>query len=188
MTATETTKHGRSRLVLLLVGLAVLVAGAVAIAASSSGGGSSYSGSMSSSNHATPMTAKPAATTPSTVSLAANATIGQKVLVDSNGMTLYLFVPDGTGTQSTVPAQFKPNWPPVTATGSPTVGSGLDATKVGVQTQSDGTRQVTYNGHLLYTFIMDKNPGDVNGQGQGPNNWFVLDSSGNAIKSAAASA
>src|SRR5262249_4394970 len=82
MQGTETTKRGRSRLVLLLVGLAIVVGGAVAIAASSSDGGSSYSGSMSSSNHATPMTAKPAATAPSTVSLAANATIGQNILVD----------------------------------------------------------------------------------------------------------
>src|SRR5262249_59870979 len=92
-----------------------------------------------------------------------------------------LLVPDGTGTQSTVPEQCKPNWPPVTATGSPTVASGLDARKVGVQTQADGTRQVTYNGHLLYTFIMDKKPGDANGQGLGPNNWFVLDTNGHAI-------
>jgi hypothetical protein len=34
---------------------------------------------------------------------------------------------------------------------------------------------------LLYTFINDKAPGDVNGQGLGPNNWFVLDASGNPI-------
>jgi predicted lipoprotein with Yx(FWY)xxD motif len=116
-----------------------------------------------------------------TVSLAPNAKIGQSILVDSNGMTLYLFVPDGTGTQTTVPAQFKPNWPQLTATGAPVAGTGLDTTKLGVQTQADGTHQVGYAGHLLYTFVMDKAPGDVNGQGLGPNNWFVLDANGNAI-------
>ena len=52
---------------------------------------------------------------------------------------------------------------------------------IGVATQSDGAQQVTYNGHLLYTFINDKAPGEVNGQGLGPNNWFVLDASGNPI-------
>ena len=100
-------------------------------------------------------------------------------------MTLYLFVPDGTGTQTTVPAQFKPNWPQLTATGAPVAGTGLDATKFSVQTQTDGTRQVSYGGHLLYTFVMDKAPGDVNGQGLGPNNWFVVDANGNAIHTTA---
>jgi len=116
-----------------------------------------------------------------TVSLRPNARIGQSILVDAHGMTLYLFVPDGTGTQTTVPAQFKPNWPQLTATGAPVAGTGLEATKFSVQTQTDGTRQVAYGGHLLYTFVMDKAPGDVNGQGLGPNNWFVLDANGNAI-------
>jgi len=116
-----------------------------------------------------------------TVSLAANATIGQQVLVDANGMTLYLFVPDGTGTRTTVPAEFKPNWPQVTATGAPTAGSGVDMAKLSVRPQADGTRQVAYNGHLLYTFINDRAPGDAEGQGLGPNNWFVLDANGNPV-------
>jgi secreted repeat protein with Y-X4-D motif len=57
----------------------------------------------------------------------------------------------------------------------------LDKTKVSVQAQSDGTQQVAYNGHLRYTFVNDKAPGDFNGQGLGPNNWFVPDASGNPI-------
>jgi predicted lipoprotein with Yx(FWY)xxD motif len=116
-----------------------------------------------------------------TLMTAENATIGQPILVDANGKALYLFVPDGTATQSTVPAQLKPNWPPLTTTGALVAGTGLDATKLGVQTQSDGTRQVTYNGHLLYTFINDTAPGDAKGQGLGPNNWFVVSTNGDAV-------
>jgi predicted lipoprotein with Yx(FWY)xxD motif len=161
-------------------GLAILVAGGAALVACSSGGssGGTYSDPTTSSPGKTPVTT-PA--TPPTVSLATNAAIGQKVLVDAHGQTLYLFVPDGTSTQSTVPVEFRPNWPPVTTMGKPDVGSALDMTKLGVQTQADGTQQVTYNSHLLYTFINDKAPGDANGQGLGPNNWFVLGADGNPI-------
>ena len=36
---------------------------------------------------------------------------------------------------------------------------------VGTTTRSDGKKQVTYNGHPLYTFIGDSSPGDTSGQG-----------------------
>src|SRR5262249_5220021 len=115
------------------------------------------------------------------VQMTTNAHLGQPVLVDNKGMTLYLFVPDGTSTQSQVPAQFKPNWPPVTAAAAaPVAGAGL-AGKLSVQMQSDGTAQLAYNGHLLYTFIGDTAPGDTNGQGLGPNNWFAISPGGDAV-------
>jgi predicted lipoprotein with Yx(FWY)xxD motif len=159
--------------------IGVLVAVGLVVAACGGNKSSGYANSMASSPPggavAQPVTSK------STVSLSMNAKIGQQVLVDSSGMTLYLFVPDGTSPTSTVPVQFKPNWPPVTAMGAPTAGSGVDVSKLAVHPQSDGTQQVSYNGHLLYTFIMDKAPGDANGQGLGPNNWFVVDANGNAI-------
>jgi predicted lipoprotein with Yx(FWY)xxD motif len=65
-------------------------------------------------------------------------------------------------------------------TGAATVGAGLDQTKVAVQMQSDGTSQVMYNGHLLYTFVGDTKPGDATGQGLG-GIWFVLSSAGEKI-------
>ena len=165
-----------------LAGIAVFVASGVALAACG-GGNSSASGDTRSadSGYGRTATSAPPADAMSTIDIATNPTLGQQVLVDSKGMTLYLFVPDGAATQSTVPAEFKPNWPPVTTVGAPVAGAGLDMTGVGVQTQSDGTDQVTYNGHLLYTFINDKAPGDAMGQGLGPGNWFVLDADGNPI-------
>jgi predicted lipoprotein with Yx(FWY)xxD motif len=163
----------------IIVGTAALGIGAIALAACGSAGGTSSDASPRA--HQMSGTRDGSVSTPATIGLASNSTIGQQLLVDSTGKTIYYFVPDGTSTQSMVPTQFKPNWPPVTSMGTPSAGSGLDATKIGVQTQSDGTRQVTYNGHLLYTFINDMAPGDTNGQGLGPNNWFVLDANGNAI-------
>jgi predicted lipoprotein with Yx(FWY)xxD motif len=68
----------------------------------------------------------------------------------------------------------------VTASGSATVSSDLDASKAGTSTQSDGTTQVTYNGHLLYLFVGDTAPGDSNGQGLG-GVWFLLSPDGEKI-------
>ena len=56
------------------------------------------------------------------VAMADNATIGQPILVNSAGMTIYLFVPDGTSTTSAVPEGIKANWPPVVADGTPVAG------------------------------------------------------------------
>jgi predicted lipoprotein with Yx(FWY)xxD motif len=161
-------------------GLAVLLAGGVVLAACGTGGTSaSRSMTNSGSKPGQDVVAQSAAATP-TIGLADNAKVGQKVLVDSMGRTLYLFMPDGTSGQTQVPAQFKANWPQLTAA-APMAGAGLDMTKLTVHTQTDGARQVAYNGHLLYTFIHDVAPGDTNGQGLGPNNWFVLDANGKAI-------
>jgi predicted lipoprotein with Yx(FWY)xxD motif len=121
-------------------------------------------------------------TTAATLGLADNSTIGQQILVDGNGKTVYLFDPDGTNTMSQVPDNIKANWPPVAATGTPTAGAGLDATKLTVSMQADGTDQVLYNGHLLYTFVGDAAAGDANGQGLG-GIWFVVSASGDKISS-----
>ena len=54
---------------------------------------------------------------------------------------------------------------------------------VGTTPRSDGQAQVTYNGHPLYTFIMDQKPGDTNGQGLTAfgGSWFALNSAGNQV-------
>jgi predicted lipoprotein with Yx(FWY)xxD motif len=132
-----------------------------------------------------PATTAAAATTAAPVedaSLAAadNATIGQEILVDSAGMTVYLFVPDGTSTTSAVPDGIKAAWPAVTVTGDPVAGPGLDAALLTVAAQPDGAQQLAYNGHLLYTFANDAAPGDANGQALG-DVWYVLSPAGEQI-------
>ncbi len=128
---------------------------------------------------ASPATAGPSTTTsgPATLSVVTNAKIGQQIVVDGSGKTVYMYIPDGMGAASTVSAAVKAKWPPVTVSGTPRPGTGLDAGKLVAQAQSDGTQQVSYGGHLLYTFSGDAAAGDANGQGLG-SVWYAVSQTG----------
>jgi len=52
---------------------------------------------------------------------------------------------------------------------------------LGTVTAADGSTQVTFYGHPLYSFAGDAAPGDANGQGLG-GVWYVVDAEGNAVK------
>ncbi len=117
---------------------------------------------------------------PAHVALAKNATLGS-ILVDDKGMTLYLFTKDTPNTSSCY-GKCASFWPPLLTAGAPVGGDGLDASKFGTTTRTDGTVQATYNGWPLYYFAKDKQAGDVNGQKVG-GTWFVISPSGDAIKS-----
>jgi predicted lipoprotein with Yx(FWY)xxD motif len=99
-----------------------------------------------------------------------NATVGVsttglgKVLVDSQGHTLYLFEKDA-GAKSACAGACAGAWPPLRAGGAPTAAGGAKASLVATTKRSDGAPQVTYNGHPLYRFQGDEKPGDTDGQG-----------------------
>jgi predicted lipoprotein with Yx(FWY)xxD motif len=105
-----------------------------------------------------------------------------KILVDSQGRTLYLFKKD-SGNRSACSGACATFWPPVRTSGKPTVGKGLRASKVGTIHRSDGKRQVTYNGHPLYRFTQDHKPGATNGEGVNAfgARWYVLSPAGRQI-------
>jgi predicted lipoprotein with Yx(FWY)xxD motif len=128
----------------------------------------------------TPASSETAGGDTATIGLANNGSLG-KTLVDSKGDTVYLFQKD-TGTKSNCTGACATTWPPVRATGTPTVASGLSG-KVGTTPRSDGKPQVTYAGHPLYTYQGDSKAGDANGQGINAfgATWYVLSSSGAAI-------
>ena len=109
-----------------------------------------------------------------TVMVANNLTLGD-ILVDSNGMTLYLFLKDN-GTSTACTGTCAKNWPSLTNS-SPSAGNGVDASMLGA---APGTNQVSYNGHLLYTFVKDQNPGDVNGEGL-QDAWYAVSASGEPV-------
>jgi predicted lipoprotein with Yx(FWY)xxD motif len=95
-------------------------------------------------------------------------------------MTVYLYTPD-KGSESTCYGECESVWPPVVAQGKPTAGEGAASAALGTTKRKDGTMQVTYEGHPLYTFTGDKGPGEANGQGfEGI--WFALDESGSAVE------
>jgi predicted lipoprotein with Yx(FWY)xxD motif len=105
-----------------------------------------------------------------------------KILVDSQGRTLYLFKKDSRG-KSACSGECAKFWPPLRAGARPTAGRGISAAKVGTISRSDGTRQVTYNGHPLYRFLQDSRPGQIHGQGLTAfgASWFVLSPAGTQI-------
>src|SRR6266581_1418974 len=58
------------------------------------------------------------------------------------------------------------------------------STALGTTKRKDGSMQVTYEGHPVYTFSGDEAPGEANGQ-EFDGTWFVLDESGTAVKGTA---
>ncbi len=118
---------------------------------------------------------------PATVGIAKNGSLG-KILVDSQGRTLYLFKKDN-GTTSACYGACASSWPPLRASGKPTIGGGASASLVATTARSDGKPQVTYGGHPLYLFQGDQKPGDTNGQGVTGfgGGWFTLSPAGNEV-------
>src|SRR6476620_5752778 len=114
---------------------------------------------------------------------AASSSLG-KILVGGNGMTLYMFARD-QGDKSACSGACAKFWPPYT--GTPKAGSGLQASLLGTTTRSDGSTQVTYDGHPLYTYSGDPAPGDTNGQGVSTFGalWWVVAPSGQVVKTMA---
>jgi len=102
-----------------------------------------------------------------------------KILVSSNGHTLYLFEHD-KGTKSTCYGKCATDWPPLLVAGKPTAGTGVKAALIGTTRRKDGKMQVTYHGHPLYWFFLDKKAGKTKGQNLDffGGEWYVLNAKG----------
>ena len=127
----------------------------------------------------------PGSGTPASGRLGAAALKPGNALVDGGGRALYLFEAD-TGTTSTCSGPCVQVWPPLlTAGGAPATTDGVQAGLVASSPRADGTTQVTYNGHPLYYFAGDKEPGDVRGQGidNFGGGWYVVTPAGGKIDS-----
>lgn len=152
----------------------------VALAVAGCGGG----GGAASASTSPPTTPAGQA---ATVGVASNGSLG-KILVDSQGRTLYLFEAD-SGTKSACTGACAVAWPPLRVGGKSVAGSGISASKLGTTPRSDGKPQVTYEGHPLYTFAQDQSPGDATGQGVnafgGP--WYTVSPAGAAVTTSAPS-
>ncbi len=108
------------------------------------------------------------------------------VLTNSAGLTLYWFAID-TAHKSNCNGQCATFWPPVP--GSQKVASGVSLPGTfGTITRADGSKQLTYDGHPLYTFKQDTAAGQVNGNGINTSGglWWAETPSG--VKLAAAPA
>jgi len=105
----------------------------------------------------------PGGTDAATTVSVSNADGVGEVLVDEEGSALYASVQEADGMVGCTDA-CAAIWVPLTVDGEPTGSDGL-AADLGVVTRPEGTRQVTFNGRLLYTFIEDSGPDVVTGNG-----------------------
>jgi predicted lipoprotein with Yx(FWY)xxD motif len=160
-----------------IAGAAVIPVAALVAGCGGGGGGATAS---------TPATTTPTTTAQVATIHAANSRLG-KILVDSRGRTLYLFKKD-VAKKSACFGMCATFWPPLRTSGKPAVGSGAHASLVSTTTRSDGKPQVTYNGHPLYTFAMDKKAGDTKGEGLTAfgGRWFAISPSGKQVSPKAA--
>ena len=142
----------------------IIIASISLAAAAAIGGGITAAAATNSHASSPPSASQSYSATVRTV----QATVAGKtetVLVNSQGLPLYYYRPD-TAAKSFVTGALARLWPPLTSAAP--AAAGLNG-KLAVINDVNG-RQVTYNGHPLYTFA-DDHPGQVTGQGV--QNFFV---------------
>jgi len=142
----------------------------------------------SSAAHATEASRTETQTAPTTeVTVAVADSSFGPVLVDGEGMTLYVYTEDKDGKIACLdePAAYVPNgdpndifpctepWPALLTEGEPVAGDGVDASLLGTVERPDGGTQVTYNGHPLYRSSFDFGPGSTFGKGAW-GQWFLV--------------
>jgi predicted lipoprotein with Yx(FWY)xxD motif len=105
-----------------------------------------------------------------------------RILVDARGHSLYLFEKDKGG-HSACYGQCAKFWPPLLTSDKPVAGAGATASLLGMTTRTGGTHQVTYGGHPLYRFALDKQPGQTKGEGSKAfgAEWYVVSPAGKKI-------
>jgi predicted lipoprotein with Yx(FWY)xxD motif len=166
----------RSRSMTTLAGAAVIPLAALAAGC----GGGNHSATAASS--LPPKTTSAPATSAGAATVHVAKTRLGKILVDSRGHTLYLFKKD-KGKKSACSGACAQFWPPLRTSGKPKAGSGAKASLLGTTKRSDGKPQVTYNGHPVYGFVMDKKAGDTSGEGVTAfgAKWFAISASGKQV-------
>ena len=164
------------------VKLGVPVAAGLLAAACGSAAGSTTAGSASAG---TPASSGSAAATV----IESHAGSAGAFLTNSSGRAVYLWAADSMN-KSTCSGACAGAWPPVTATGHVTAADGAKAADLGTITRSDGSKQVTYDGHPLYYFAGDSGPGQTNGQGSDSfgAKWWLVAPAGMKITAADAAA
>jgi predicted lipoprotein with Yx(FWY)xxD motif len=128
----------------------VAIAAAATLAACGSGGGSGATAANAPSMGGQPVAVKQVDGT-------------GRVLVDSNGQALYASDQETAAGKVMCTGACNSFWEPATAgKGAPQANAA--GGKLAVVKRPDGSRQLTYNGKLLYSFTEDK-PGEVTGNG-----------------------
>src|SRR5579859_260584 len=120
--------------------------------------------------------------TGSVVTLKVEKTKIGKVVTNTQLHTVYMFRKD-KGTTSECYGACAKTWPPLVTTGKPKAGPGIKASLIGTTKRTDGKLQVTYKKHPLYTYVVDKKPGQTTGEGSKlfGAGWYALTPTGIVI-------
>ncbi len=143
--------------------------GALPIVAAALVGCGGSSGTAASTTASTVNAAPAAAKSSPSVVIGTYKTPEDGTLITGAGnRTLYVFKADEKSTSaheksSTCNGACAAVWPPVLASGTPTVAGKANASLIGLTTRSDGTKQVTYNGLPLYYYVPDTKAGQATG-------------------------
>jgi predicted lipoprotein with Yx(FWY)xxD motif len=108
-----------------------------------------------------------AAGTASTVGSVSNAKLGERIVVDTHGRTLYTLSPETTHHLLCKSSECFKFWPPLTVNSHRAklkVGPGVHGS-LGILRRSNGILQVTLRGMPLYRYAGDHAKGQANGQG-----------------------
>ena len=148
----------------------------LAACGASSGGGT---------NTSAPAGGSGSAAASSSVIVKVKKTDAGTVLTNAAGFTLYTFQAD-KGTTSTCYGACAQFWPPVIGTAHMAAGQNISG-HFGTTTRKDGKVQVTFDGHPLYTYAGDTQPGQTSGNGinQSGGIWNVITTSASGAGAAA---
>jgi predicted lipoprotein with Yx(FWY)xxD motif len=158
------------RRLVALAAVAIVAAAVIVISSSSGGSKQTASASGRSPTHG------------GSASVALRKSSLGSILVDSRGRTLYLFEAD-KARMSACSGGCAALWPPLMVSGTPHGGTGVQPAKLSTIARTGGGRQVSYNGHPLYTFAGDAKAGETTGQAldQFGAKWYVVNARGDKI-------
>jgi predicted lipoprotein with Yx(FWY)xxD motif len=105
-----------------------------------------------------------------------------KVIFNGKGRAIYLFTLE-KGKTPRCYGDCATAWPPVLTKGAPQAGRGAKASLLGTTKRKDGKTQATYNGHPLYYYVSDREPGQILCQDveEYGGHWYVVAPSGKAV-------
>jgi predicted lipoprotein with Yx(FWY)xxD motif len=105
------------------------------------------------------------------------------ILIGPDGKTLYLFEADKTS-KPTCSGACSQVWLPLITNGRPVAGSGVKQSLLSTSQRADGTEQVVYNRHPLYSYVGDTKAGDTLGEGLNcfGAGWDVVSPAGTKIE------
>lgn len=129
--------------------------------------------------------ASPRASTAGTTTIRLAQTYLGKIVVSRSGLTLFTFTRDRARTDACVRISgCSAVWPVLTSSGKLSAGKGLRSSLLSTIRLPNGARQVSYDGHALYTYSLSTRPGDISyvGANEFGGRWYALNAVGGAVK------